>query len=329
MTGLPLSLGDLDHYTLIVADGQAVSDFHTGALGFTLVRIQDVGIEDPAMRTQAMRNYILALPGPPGRTCVVTEGLAEESIFSQYLRKYGPGIHHVAYSVTDLQAAVDTLRAAGVHFTSPEILRDPGPGLRQIFIERQHAGYFIELIERTKDAQGGYFANTNMSRLVQTMASYVAPVTSSVAPAPAPALRILRPAAVVQSFLAQVEQLPRWTCHRSVRACGEQFIEVRMHGDVQVSAQVSGEQVSYRFTAGEQKKEFVFRVTPDGPNACQVEALLPPLLPERLAATQGLLGAELRLLPALLQADKTYPGKPSDEQLILEQSLNVYRRRGL
>ena len=102
-----------------------------------------------------------------------------------------------------------------------------------------------------------------------------------------------------------------------------------MHGDVQVSAQVSGEQVSYRFTAGEQKKEFVFRVTPDGPNACQVEALLPPLLPERLAATQGLLGAELRLLRALLQADKTYPGKPSDEQLILEQSLNVYQRRGL
>ena len=184
MTGLPLSLGDLDHYTLIVADGQAVSDFHTGALGFTLVRIQDVGIEDPAMRTQAMRNYILALPGPPGRTCVVTEGLAEESIFSQYLRKYGPGIHHVAYSVTDLQAAVDTLRAAGVHFTSPEILRDPGSGLRQIFIERQHAGYFIELIERTKDAQGGYFANTNMSRLVQTMASYVAPVTSRPPPPP-------------------------------------------------------------------------------------------------------------------------------------------------
>lgn len=327
MTGLPLSLCELDHYTLIVADGQAVSDFHTRALGFTLLRIQDVGTQDPAESTQAMRNYILALPGPPGRTCVVTEGLAEESIFSQYMRKYGPGIHHVAYSVADLQAAVDALRAAGVKFTSPEILRDPGSGLRQIFIERQHAGYFVELIERTEEAQGGYFASTNMSRLVQTMASYVAP---EVAPAaPAPALGILKPAAVVKSFLAQVGELPRWTCHRSVRAYGGKFIEVRMHGDVQVSAEVSGEQVFYRFTAGEQTKEFVLRVTPDGPDACQVTAVLPPLPPERLAATHQLLGAELRVLRALLQQDALYPGKPSDEQLILEQSLAVYQRRGL
>lgn len=327
MTGLPLSLCELDHYTLIVADGQAVSDFHTRVLGFTLLRIQDVGTEDPAVRSHAMRNYILALPGQPGRTCVVTEGLAEESIFSQYLRKYGLGIHHVAYSVAELQAAVDSLRAVGVKFTSPEILRDPGSGLRQIFIERQHAGYFIELIERTKEAQGGYFANTNMSRLVQTMASYVAPEASPAESAPA--LRILRPAAVVQSFLAQVEQLPRWTCHRSVRARGEQFIEVRMYGDVEVSAQVSGEQVSYSFTAGEQKKVFVFQITPDGPDACQVTAVLPPLPPERLALTHQLLGAELRVLRALLQKDEPYPEKPSDEQLILEQSLNVYQRRGL
>lgn len=327
MTGLPLSLCDLDHYTLIVADGQAVSDFHTRALGFTLLRIQDVGTEDPAVRTYAMRNYILALPGPPGRTCVVTEGLAEESIFTQYMSKYGPGIHHVAYAVSDLQAAVDTLRAAGVRFTSPEILRDPGSGLRQIFIERQHAGYFVELIERTQDAQGGYFANTNMSRLVQTMASYVAPAAAPAAPALA--LRIRRPAAAVQSFLGQVEQLPRWTCHRSVRARGEQFIEVRMYGDVEVSAQVTGEQVRYRFTAGDQTREFVFRVTADGPDACHVEALLPALPLERLAVTHRLLDAELRMLRARLQEDEPYPDQPHDEQLILEQSLNVYQRRGL
>lgn len=331
MTGLPLSLGELDHYTLIVADGQAVSDFHTRALGFTLLRIQDVGTEDPAVRTYAMRNYILALPGAPGRTCVVTEGLAAESIFSQYMRKYGPGIHHVAYAVAELEAAVAALRSDGVRFTSTEILRDPGSGLRQIFIDRQHAGYFVELIERTPQAQAGYFVSPNMSRLVQTMASYVAPDTSPVVPdAPAaPALGIRRPAAQVRAFLAEVAQLARWTCHRSLRRFGEQHVEVRLHGDVTVSAQVRGEQVIYTFAAGQAHREFTFAVTPDGAEACRVAAELPPLPAERLALTHRLLYAELRQLRALLQEEPSYPEQASDEQLILEQSLSVYQRRGL
>lgn len=338
---LPLILQEFDHYTLIVSDGQRVCDFHCEVLGFQLLRIKDVGVEDPNFTSFAMRNYILAVPGFAGRTCIITQGLAEDSLFTKYLRKFGPGIHHVAYSVQDLPAAFATLRAAGVQFTSAEILRDPSSGLRQVFIERQHAGYFVELIERTQEAQGGYFADINMRRLVGTMASYLAEETPSATAKEIPSIRIERPAAVVQSFMAQVDRLPSWTCHRSVRARGNQFIEYRMYGDVEVSVRQHGDIVSFRFrsitsstaTASdpsvEKSIDFSFRIQPDGDNSCVVLPLLPPLAAERRASTQRLLHAELRLLAGLLQGTLPYPGQPDDEQVILEHSLIVYQRRGL
>lgn len=43
-----------------------------------------------------MVNYILSLPQKDGTTCVVTEGLNDQTVFRKFLKKYGPGIHHVA-----------------------------------------------------------------------------------------------------------------------------------------------------------------------------------------------------------------------------------------
>lgn len=180
---LPLALRSLDHYTLIVADARQACDFHVSALGFTLLRVQDVGVDSDADGSSyAMRNYILTIPGEPGKTCVITEGLSDESIFTKYLRIYGPGIHHIAYCVEDLDAVVASLRSVGTGFTSNDVVRDPTTGLRQIFIDRAHAGYFVELIERSTKAAEGIFTNTNMSRLVRTMSSYLPAASSGCTP---------------------------------------------------------------------------------------------------------------------------------------------------
>lgn len=173
--GLPLQLSSIDHYTVNVEDGEAAANFHINVLGFSLVGIQDLNTGSAPAGENDMRNYILQIPSSSDNVCVITQGLREDSIFTQFLRQYGPGVHHVAYAVDDLEKAVALLWENEVKTTSREILRDPLTGLRQIFIAREQCGYFIELIERTDQAQVGVFANQNMARLAHTMDEYLKP----------------------------------------------------------------------------------------------------------------------------------------------------------
>lgn len=325
-TWLPLTLGALDHYTLIVPDGKASCDFHVNCLGFRFLRMQDVGTEDKTDLSRAMRNYILEIPASDGRTCVITEGLCETSIFTRYMRKFGAGIHHVAYAVTDIEASIAALRAAGTVFTSTEILRDPLSNLRQIFIDRDHAGYFIELIERTGDAPVGYFTNTNMSRLAATMDSYVDEPDES---ADALSLPIAVPAEAVMALLADAGKLPLWTCHRSLRHIGDRLVEVRLHGDVDVTAARDPGGVTYHFARAGQVVSTRFTVTPTAADACCVSAELPALPPPRLRQIRKVVAAELRLLRALLAGGGPVPVLADEEKLVLEHSQTVYARREL
>ena len=177
-----LELGQLDHYTIVTEDAQRACDFHVQVLGFHYLRTQNINTGTVAAGDVDMINHILAVPGMPGVLCVITEGRTEATIFRRYLRQYGEGIHHVAYQVSHLDRTFQTLRRAGVHFTSPEILRDPLSGLRQVFIGREHAGYFLELIERTEtppesesESDEVYFVDNNMSSLAKTMEPYLPP----------------------------------------------------------------------------------------------------------------------------------------------------------
>lgn len=52
------------------------------------------------------------------------EPLSEESFLTEFLEKNGPGIHHVAYEVDDIEAAVKMLEADGTRM----IDRVPRPG---------------------------------------------------------------------------------------------------------------------------------------------------------------------------------------------------------
>lgn len=168
-----LPLGRLDHYTLIVPDAAACSRFHMEVLGFGWVREQKVNAGSVPEGEYDMLNHVLHLPGDPSRTMVVTEGLTEDSIFRKYLDAHGPGIHHVAYAVDDLAEAFRKLEEAEIPLTSKRIAHDPMSGLRQAFISRDKTGYFIELIERTEEAEEGTFKSGNMAELAKSMKSYI------------------------------------------------------------------------------------------------------------------------------------------------------------
>jgi methylmalonyl-CoA/ethylmalonyl-CoA epimerase len=75
-------------------------------------RIDDQGVEAAYLRIG------------DGRVELVS-ALGDDTAVGRFLAKRGPGMHHVAYQVADVSAALRSLRAEGVEVIDPE----PRPGL--------------------------------------------------------------------------------------------------------------------------------------------------------------------------------------------------------
>jgi methylmalonyl-CoA epimerase len=71
-------------------------------------RVEEQGIEAASMRVGDSRIELLA-------------ALGDDTPVGRFLAKRGPGMHHVAYEVADVEAAVAELAASGAE------LIDPGP----------------------------------------------------------------------------------------------------------------------------------------------------------------------------------------------------------
>ncbi len=78
----------------------------------------------------------------------ILEPLSEDSPVGKFLKKRGPGLHHIALEVEGLDAYVIKLKAAGIHLLSEE----PQLGahdMRIIFIHPKSAGgVLVELCEK-------------------------------------------------------------------------------------------------------------------------------------------------------------------------------------
>ena len=73
--------------------------------------------------------------------------LASDSPVGKFLERRGEGLHHVAYAVLDIGAALDHLRDEGVQLIDEEP-RQGGGGTRIAFVHpRALGGTLIELVE--------------------------------------------------------------------------------------------------------------------------------------------------------------------------------------
>ncbi len=84
----------------------------------------------------------LKLHGQPGSTA------QDGGVIARFLRRNGPGLHHMALKVTDIAAAIDSLQTAGVRM----IDSSGRPGARHSMIAFPHpsslGGMLIHLVER-------------------------------------------------------------------------------------------------------------------------------------------------------------------------------------
>jgi methylmalonyl-CoA/ethylmalonyl-CoA epimerase len=97
-------LGKLDHVGVAVEDLDAAIHLYAQVLGMPLVHrevVEEQGVEAVLLDVGESHVELLAPLGP-------------DTPVGRFLAKKGPGLHHVAYGVADIDATLASLRGAGI-----------------------------------------------------------------------------------------------------------------------------------------------------------------------------------------------------------------------
>lgn len=127
----------IDHIGVAVADLDAAIALYETSYAMEIVyreTVEEQGVE--AILLDVGENHVELL-----------RPLGEDTPVGKFLAKRGPGLHHVAYQVTDIEATLDGLRAAGVRL----IDETPRIGIRSSKVAFLHpassGGVLTEIVE--------------------------------------------------------------------------------------------------------------------------------------------------------------------------------------
>jgi methylmalonyl-CoA/ethylmalonyl-CoA epimerase len=134
----------LDHVALAVTDLERAATFFQTALGLEVSESSEVPTERVRVRFVPVGSSALEL----------LEATDAESVIGTFVRKRGPGVHHITLRVPDIRVALERLSAAGVRVVEPA----PRPGAHGSLVAFIHPsaseGILIELKEES-DVRGG------------------------------------------------------------------------------------------------------------------------------------------------------------------------------
>ncbi|HKG38278.1 MAG TPA: methylmalonyl-CoA epimerase [Conexibacter sp.] len=130
-------LGRIDHIGVAVEDLDAALHLYAEVLGMPVVHRETVteqGVEAILLDVGENHVELLAPLGP-------------DTPVGKFLAKKGPGLHHVAYQVTDIEATLAALRAAGTRL----IDETPRIGIRSSRVAFVHpastGGVLTEIVQ--------------------------------------------------------------------------------------------------------------------------------------------------------------------------------------
>jgi methylmalonyl-CoA/ethylmalonyl-CoA epimerase len=132
-----MALADIDHVGIAVSDlDESVATYERllGVAPAHRERVEDQGVEEVLFAVGS--SYIQLLGA-----------LGSETPVGRSLEKRGPGLHHIAYRVENVAAALEHLRAQGARLVD----ESPRPGSRNTLIAFVHPaamdGVLVELVE--------------------------------------------------------------------------------------------------------------------------------------------------------------------------------------
>ena len=149
-------LNQVDHIAVAVLDLDSAIKYYISGYGLTLDTIRETQGKYSGMRSAVLFSNDFSV--------VLINPLSEDSQVDRYIKKYGPGVQHIAFKVTDLDAVYKQLTESGVEFATNII---SAPGLRQLFTKRDpNTGMMHEFIERTEQSN---FDENNINQLFEQL----------------------------------------------------------------------------------------------------------------------------------------------------------------
>lgn len=127
----------LHHVAIAVESLAASRGVYEGAFGMSPTEIEFV----PGQKV----NVLVLFAG--SQRVELVEPVGEDSPIANFLKKRGPGIHHLAWEVESCERAIATLKAAGVQLID-EAPRPGSHGTRIAFVHpKATGGVLMELVE--------------------------------------------------------------------------------------------------------------------------------------------------------------------------------------
>ncbi|HUA11473.1 MAG TPA: methylmalonyl-CoA epimerase [Solirubrobacteraceae bacterium] len=130
----------IDHVGVAVEDLDAALELYSAQLGVELVHRETVaeqGVEAALLDVGENHIELIAPLGP-------------DTSVARFIADRGPGLHHVAYQVLDIDAELDRLRGAGLRLID-ESPRSGIRGSRVAFVHpRSTGGVLTEIVEPAK-----------------------------------------------------------------------------------------------------------------------------------------------------------------------------------
>jgi methylmalonyl-CoA/ethylmalonyl-CoA epimerase len=132
----------LDHVGIAIAGLDEVLAFYKDTLGLHLEGSEEVG-------SQKVRAHFFPAGDPKLELLEATD---PESAIGKFVAKRGPGLHHIAFRVDDIHAALEELKAKGVRL----IDQTPRPGAEGALVAFLHPasalGVLVELKQPKKES---------------------------------------------------------------------------------------------------------------------------------------------------------------------------------
>ena len=128
---------ELHHVAIVVPSIQSARAVYVDTLGLTAAEVEHVADQKV--------NVLVCYAG--GQRIELVEPASEDSPVSRFLETRGGGLHHVAWRVDDLEAALGRLRSAGLRLID-ESPRPGAHGTRIAFVHpKATGGVLTELVE--------------------------------------------------------------------------------------------------------------------------------------------------------------------------------------
>ncbi|MEX2356270.1 MAG: methylmalonyl-CoA epimerase [Thermaerobacterales bacterium] len=131
--------GTVDHIGIAVEDLDRAVELYGGRLGLTVSHpetVADQGVQ------------VAMLPvGSGGARVELLAPTGADSPVARFIARRGPGLHHLAFGVTDIIAALDEARRAGLRLIDEEPRRGAGGALIAFVHPGDTMGTLIELCQ--------------------------------------------------------------------------------------------------------------------------------------------------------------------------------------